>query len=112
MYINIFETIFGFASFTGNFWLDSLIIHGLGLLLHSVIFSFVGGLYSLGIITSSKAGRIAYAVTYIGTIIGIIYLINWLRMNWWILIIIGAVLVILLAIGNISRCLANKNEYN
>lgn len=108
----LFETIFGFASFTDSLWLDSIIIHGLGLLLHGVIFSFVGGLYGLSIITSSKAGRIAYLVTYIGTIIGIVYLINWLRKNWWILIIMGAVLAILLVIRIISRCVANKNEYN
>lgn len=88
MYDSLFQFIFGFASFTGNFFLDSLIVTLLSAALHSWVFAIVGHLYASGIIEGSKAGKIAYGILFIGTMIGVVYLINFLRSYWWILLIV------------------------
>lgn len=107
MYNELFQLIFGFASFTGNFFLDSLIVTLLSAALHSGVFAIVGHLYASGIIEGSRAGKLVYGVLFIGTIVGVVYLIDWLRTNWWVLIIIG---VVAIAIAIIAVFLVLKHN--
>ena len=65
MYLELFQEIMGFISVTGNALIDMLILVMAAKIVHSIVFSFVGKMFKIGIISGSFAGKIAYLFGWI-----------------------------------------------
>lgn len=88
MYLQLFQDTMGSILLTNNILLDTIILIIASKIVHSVVYSFVGGLYRDSLISGSFAGKLLYMLGWmiclipsflILFIIGKIFVfINWL----------------------------------
>ncbi len=94
MYKNWFEKILGVVGITSIGLIDGVLIGVAAMLIHYSVYSVVGYLYDLDIISGKIAGKICYFIIWLASLVGCVFLALYCQKNTIALIVVIAVLVV------------------
>lgn len=94
MYKSISEKVLGVVGLTSIAILDNFLIAIAAVLIHCSVYSFVGFLYDLDIISGRFMGKLCYFLIWVASLVGSVFLAIYCQQNMVALFIVIGVLLV------------------
>lgn len=94
MYKNISEKVLGIVGLTSTTIIDNFLIAISAVLIHCSVYSIVGFLYDLDIISGRFMGKLCYFLIWVASLVGCVFLAIYCQHNMVTLFIVVGILLV------------------